>query len=100
MLKQVQHDGRGSSFNLKARGETYEEVRFLRVMLICEYMKKLKSLPRFKTESEERNFWSTHNTTDYFDYEQPVNLNLSNLKRSTSHSSIHNLALIRSLNQR
>ena len=29
--------------------------------------KKIKPLPKFKNEQDEREFWSTHDTTDYFD---------------------------------
>ncbi len=30
--------------------------------------KKLKPMPQFRDEKEEREFWHTHDTTDYFDY--------------------------------
>jgi predicted DNA binding CopG/RHH family protein len=30
--------------------------------------KKNKKIPKFKNENEEREFWQTHDTTDYFDY--------------------------------
>jgi|GEM_PF-7064775 len=30
-------------------------------------MKKLKVLPKFKNEDEERDFWSTHSFLDYYD---------------------------------
>ena len=46
-------------------------------------MKKHKPIPRFKTEDEEREFWATHDTTEYFDTSHPIKLNLTNLKRST-----------------
>jgi len=28
-------------------------------------MKKLKAIPKFKNEDAEREFWSTHDTTEY-----------------------------------
>jgi len=31
-------------------------------------MSKLKSIPKFKTEAEERRFWETHDSTDYVDW--------------------------------
>lgn len=31
-------------------------------------MKKLKSIPQFKNEDEEREFWATHDSTDYVDW--------------------------------
>ena len=30
-------------------------------------MKKVKRLPRFKSEDEEREFWATHDSTEYVD---------------------------------
>jgi hypothetical protein len=30
-------------------------------------MKKLKTLPKFKNEDEERDFWATHTFLDYYD---------------------------------
>ena len=30
--------------------------------------KKIKPVPKFKKEQDEREFWHTHDTTDYFDY--------------------------------
>ena len=29
--------------------------------------RKIKSLPKFRNEQEEREFWTTHDTTQYFD---------------------------------
>lgn len=44
---------------------------------------KLKPIPHFKNEDEEAEFWSVHDTTEYFDYSKRVNLNFPNLKPST-----------------
>lgn len=44
---------------------------------------KIKSIPKFKNEDEERDFWATHDTTDYFDFSDEVELDLSQLKPST-----------------
>lgn len=46
-------------------------------------MKKLKLIPKFKNEDEEREFWATHDVTDYFDTSKSVELDLSELKPST-----------------
>lgn len=46
--------------------------------------KQSKSIPRFKNEDEERDFWATHSAVDYFDFLKPVKLDLSHLKPSTS----------------
>lgn len=45
--------------------------------------KKLKYVPRFKTEDEERDFWAKNDLTDYLHQFQPVKLDLSKLKPST-----------------
>ena len=46
-------------------------------------VKKLKYLPKFKNENEERDFWATHDLTDYLHQFKPVKLDLSALKPST-----------------
>lgn len=51
-------------------------------------MKKLKKLPIFKTEDEERDFWSTHSSVDYFDWNKAKIVHFSNLKPSTETISI------------
>jgi len=30
--------------------------------------KKIKPVPKFRNEQDEREFWSTHDTTNYFDF--------------------------------
>lgn len=50
--------------------------------------KKIKPIPKFKNEDEERDFWATHDTTDYFDVSKPVKFNLSKLKPSTEAISL------------
>jgi predicted DNA binding CopG/RHH family protein len=47
-------------------------------------MKKLKPMPKFKSEDEERKFWATHDSTDYVDWSKAVvNPFFPNLKPST-----------------
>ncbi|MBI4686650.1 MAG: hypothetical protein HY756_02565 [Nitrospirae bacterium] len=50
--------------------------------------KKLKLIPKFKSEAEERKFWETHDTTDYFDDSKMVRARFPNLKLSTQSISI------------
>lgn len=45
--------------------------------------KKMKQIPRFKNENEEREFWATHDLTDYIDQFEEVKMDLSQLKPST-----------------
>lgn len=50
--------------------------------------KKIKPIPTFKNEDEEREFWATHDATDYFDMSHPVYLDLSKLKPTTETISL------------
>lgn len=45
-------------------------------------MKKLKAIPKFKSEDEERAFWVKHETTDYIDWSKARKLKFPNLKPS------------------
>jgi hypothetical protein len=36
--------------------------------------KKIKSIPKFCSREEEREFWDTHDTTEYFDEQSLVKL--------------------------
>lgn len=49
---------------------------------------KLKTIPKFKDEDEEREFWATHDLTDYLHLFKPVELDLSELKPSTKSITI------------
>ena len=49
---------------------------------------KLKRVPRFKSEAEERKFWETHDTTEYFDSGKMVRARFPNLKPSTQSISL------------
>lgn len=44
---------------------------------------KIKTVPKFKNEDEERKFWAKHDLTDYLNQFKPVELDLSALKHST-----------------
>lgn len=50
--------------------------------------KKVKIIPNFKNEDEEREFWDIHDFTDYFDMDHPVELDLSQLKPSAKSISL------------
>lgn len=50
--------------------------------------KKIKIIPHFRNEDEEREFWATHDFTDYMDNFKRVELDLSNLKPSTESISL------------
>jgi predicted DNA binding CopG/RHH family protein len=60
--------------------------------------KKYKEVPEFKSENEEREFWSTHDTADYFDLSQAKKAIFPNLKPTTRSISIRlNESLIQEL---
>ena len=50
--------------------------------------KKLKPIPKFKNEDEERDFWAKADTFDYFDFDNPIKLDLSKLKPTTESISL------------
>jgi predicted DNA binding CopG/RHH family protein len=50
--------------------------------------KKLKVVPKFSTEAEERAFWESHDTADYFDLSKARRVRLPNLKLSTTAISL------------
>ena len=51
-------------------------------------MKKLKKLPQFKSEKEEFDFWSTHDSTQYVDYSKAKAALFPRLKPSTRTISV------------
>ncbi len=50
--------------------------------------KKLKRVPRFRNEAEERAFWESHDTADYFDLSKAQRVRFPNLKLSTTAISL------------
>ena len=51
--------------------------------------KQLKKVPKFKNEDEEREFWSSHDSTEYFDWSKAAKgLKFPNLKPSTETISL------------
>ncbi len=45
--------------------------------------KKFKKIPKFKNEDEEREFWATADSTEYFDWDNAIPVTFPNLKFST-----------------
>lgn len=41
---------------------------------------KLKPIPKFKTERQERRFWQTHDSTEYLDWSKADHWSFPNLK--------------------
>ena len=48
----------------------------------------LKSIPQFETEDEEREFWATADTSEYFDFSKAKRVIFPNLKPTTKSISI------------
>ncbi|MBI4306310.1 MAG: BrnA antitoxin family protein [Chloroflexi bacterium] len=48
----------------------------------------LKSIPDFKSEAEEREFWETHDSTEYVDWSNAQFVTFTNLKPSTETISL------------
>lgn len=46
-------------------------------------MKKPKAIPRFRSEDQEREFWATHDFTEYFDFTRAERVVFPNLRPST-----------------
>ncbi|CAH1044243.1 BrnA antitoxin family protein [Halomonas sp. TD01] len=51
-------------------------------------MNKLKKMPEFNTEAEERAFWETHDSADYLDWSQATPAYFPKLKPSTKTISL------------
>ena len=51
-------------------------------------MKKLKPIPKFKNEDEERDFWASHSAVDYLDLTQAKQVTFSRLKPSSKSISL------------
>lgn len=51
-------------------------------------MTKLKKIPNFKSEQEEREFWENHDSSEYVDLKKAERAILPNLKPSTKTISL------------
>jgi predicted DNA binding CopG/RHH family protein len=49
---------------------------------------KLKQIPRFKNENEEREFWSTHDSTEYLDWSKAKRVRFTKLRPSVRSISL------------
>ena len=48
----------------------------------------MKKIPDFKNEDEEREFWATHDSTEYIDWSKAKRVSFPNLKPSTKTISL------------
>lgn len=49
---------------------------------------KLKPIPRFASEADERAFWESHDTTEYLDWSKAQRVLLPNLRPTTTTISL------------
>jgi predicted DNA binding CopG/RHH family protein len=47
-----------------------------------------KQIPEFKNEEEEREFWATHDSTEYINWKQAEKVTFANLKPSVKKISL------------
>ncbi len=50
--------------------------------------RKLKPIPAFRDEAQERHFWETHDSSDYIDWSTAKHARFPNLKPSTASISL------------
>jgi predicted DNA binding CopG/RHH family protein len=50
--------------------------------------KNPKSIPKFRSEAEERRFWETHDSSGYVDWSKAKRVRFPNLKPSTTSISL------------
>ena len=51
-------------------------------------MSKVKKIPTFKTEAEEREFWEMHDSSEFVDWKNAQSVSMPNLKPSTKTISL------------
>ena len=51
-------------------------------------MKKLKNIPEFKSEKEEREFWAKNDSSDFIDWNKSESVSFPKLKPSTKTISL------------
>jgi predicted DNA binding CopG/RHH family protein len=49
---------------------------------------KVKQIPKFKNEDQERDFWATHDSTEYLDWSKAKKLRFSRLRPSVRSISL------------
>jgi len=51
-------------------------------------LSKVKTIPKFETEVEERDFWEEHDSSDYVNWKRAQSVLMPNLKPSTKTISL------------
>ena len=50
--------------------------------------KRLKSIPKFRSEAEERQFWEIHDSSEYIDWSKAERVRFANLKPSNDCNNV------------
>ena len=50
--------------------------------------RRIRKIPKFRGEDQERNFWASHDSTDYVDWRRSERVKLPNLRPTTRTISI------------
>jgi len=50
--------------------------------------RRIRKIPKFRDEEQERNFWASHDSTDYVDWRRSERVKLPNLRPTTRTISI------------
>jgi predicted DNA binding CopG/RHH family protein len=50
--------------------------------------KRLKPVPKFRNDAEERKFWESHDSTEYLDWSRAERVRMPNLKPSSTSISL------------
>ncbi len=51
-------------------------------------VKRVRKIPKFESEDQEREFWASHDSADYVDWRRAKRVKLSNLRPTTRTISI------------
>jgi predicted DNA binding CopG/RHH family protein len=57
-------------------------------MNVPKVKRPIRKIPKFKGEDQERNFWASHDSTDYVDWRRAERVKLPNLRPTTRTISI------------
>ena len=57
-------------------------------MNVPKVKRRIRKIPKLKGEGQERNFWASHDSTDYVDWRRSERVKLPNLRPTTRTISI------------
>jgi len=57
-------------------------------MTVSKVKQKIRKIPKFESEVQERDFWASHDSTDFVDWRQAERVKLPNLRPTTRTISI------------